>query len=230
MIILVDYDNLPANYRRRNARDVIEYIVRRLEPEIGNDRRVNVRLYGGWYDRKTPTPRAQHLASQVLVFPLPLTFGSGHTIMIDAELAYSLAVHPMVHLLRTFRQRGTPENVLCRQPSAKGCTIRTCPLSPIPNFLNRGRCPEPNCALTTEDLLYRPEQKLVDTMLTVDLIHFVDSGVKRLALVSSDDDFWPGIAYILTKGARVIQLHTRRRYRSQYSGPSLGNHVQLSWS
>lgn len=46
-------------------------------------------------------------------------------------------------------------------------------------------------------------------MLTADLIHLAKNGQQELAVVSSDDDLWPGIQMALLAGAHVIQVHTR---------------------
>ena len=52
----------------------------------------------------------------------------------------------------------------------------------------------------------RAEQKLVDSMLVVDLTHFADTTDQPLVVVSADDDLWPGIRFVLLRGARVIHV------------------------
>jgi len=54
----------------------------------------------------------------------------------------------------------------------------------------------------------RSEQKLVDTMLTADMIYLAQAGVKDVCLVSSDDDLWVGIRTAILLGANVTQIHT----------------------
>ncbi len=69
-------------------------------------------------------------------------------------------------------------------------------------------------------MLAREEQKLVDSMLVVDLIHFAETTDEPLVVVSADDDLWPGIRFVLLRSARVIHVIPRRgrvdrkRYRS----------------
>ncbi len=55
-------------------------------------------------------------------------------------------------------------------------------------------------------VFYRSEQKLVDSMITVDLIHFAMNKSESLVLVSGDDDMWPGIRYALLQDASIIHL------------------------
>ena len=59
-------------------------------------------------------------------------------------------------------------------------------------------------------MLAREEQKLVDSMLVVDLVHFAETTDEPLVVVSADDDLWPGIRFVLLRGARVIHVIPRR--------------------
>lgn len=79
--------------------------------------------------------------------------------------------------------------------------------------IDRDLCPRKGCFIHPSDLVYKPSQKLVDTMLTADLIHYASTGTKRLAIVSSDDDLWPGIASACQLGSTVIHIHTFARHR-----------------
>ena len=56
----------------------------------------------------------------------------------------------------------------------------------------------------------REEQKLVDSMLVVDLVHFAETTDEPLVVVSADDDLWPGIRFVLLRGANVIHVIPRR--------------------
>lgn len=59
-------------------------------------------------------------------------------------------------------------------------------------------------------VLEREEQKLVDSMLVVDLVHYAETTEEPLVVVSADDDLWPGIRFVLLRGARVIHVIPRR--------------------
>ena len=47
-------------------------------------------------------------------------------------------------------------------------------------------------------------------MLVVDLVHFAETTDQPLVVVSADDDLWPGIHFVLLRGARVIHVIPRR--------------------
>src|SRR5208282_577710 len=67
-------------------------------------------------------------------------------------------------------------------------------------FFLVGKCPDSSCARTAEQFLKRSEQKLVDTMIVSDLIHLASTGESAIAVVSSDDDLWPGMLMAMSKG------------------------------
>ena len=64
------------------------------------------------------------------------------------------------------------------------------------------------CNLHPKQIISRAEQKIVDTMLTSDMIELC-LREEHFAIASSDDDMLPGISLALTRGASVIHLQTR---------------------
>ena len=52
----------------------------------------------------------------------------------------------------------------------------------------------------------REEQKLVDSMLLIDLVHLAQTTTDPLVVVSADDDLWPGIRFVLLHRTRVIHV------------------------
>jgi len=174
MEILVDYNNVLEADRRRG----IVYFVDKLMGTIGPDRfgsrsRANIRLYDGWYELQSLTRVAQETSAD-LQANLPRTVrlqsnGVSKTLIVNAELAYSLRSDPTVHLWHTFRPKNPQSNISCRQPQEAGCTMAACPLSPMSSFLSTRACPEPACGVKPADFVVRNEQKLVDTMIASDL-------------------------------------------------------------
>lgn len=55
-----------------------------------------------------------------------------------------------------------------------------------------------------------PAQKLVDTVLTADLIQVSPPASTQIAVVTSDDDLWPGIYTALSQGATVHHVRPSR--------------------
>jgi uncharacterized LabA/DUF88 family protein len=235
MDILVDYNNIHETDRHKGVRFVLDKIVSAIGPKyLASENRATFRLYDGWYEAKHLTHQAQHIAAHLLRdFPTTRTIkveGRKRTLIVNAELAYSLKLAPTRHLWYTYRQRQTAGNVKCRHPSDVGCTSSHCPLISVFHLFTTGRCPEAGCSARLSDVVYRSEQKLVDTMLVADLFYLAFSRIPTLAVVSSDDDIWPAILAATQLGATVIQIHTRTGYSTRpYYCQGLGNrYVQLA--
>jgi uncharacterized LabA/DUF88 family protein len=232
MTILVDYDNSAEVFRRKGIVFFADKVLQCIGPNAFEATRgIRIRLYGGWYERSLPTRRAQALAATIEVeFPRLMSLAgmsSPRHLLTNVELAYSLEVDPSRHLWHTFRRRQLPRGLSCQLPSAVGCSDPACPLGIVHDFLKTGKCPVPGCTITPEDIIHRDEQKLVDTMLTADIICLAYSGEKTIVVVSSDDDLWPGIRTALSAGSAVIHVHTsasRRTPPFYHSG--VANYVQ----
>lgn len=211
MVVLVDYDNINKNILRRGIRYVIDRIFSKIHPHEVSGRHVTVRLYGGWYQGSNSTVRAQDLATDIsAAFPNTALLSDNATpIIVRCEMAYSILADPSNHLLHTYRLRGVPTGLHANHPQTCGCSATNCPLITTYNFIRNDICSNCN-TLKPEHLFFRSEQKLVDTMLTSDLIFSVNNNV-NLVIVSSDDDFWPGIKTTLVNGGKIIQIHTKRR-------------------
>ena len=219
MIALVDYDNVPAPHRGP------EYLIARLLDAIGVarltvDANLRCRLYGGWFDHATLSRRAQRLAAALhAVFPKRMAVthrGHGVLVRVGVELARTLA-GDRLDMTHTFRRRAVPTGLGCLPGPFPGCAHPPqCPVAGMDRFINTAACPVAGCGVSTEQVLQRDEQKLVDAMLVADLIRLAQTTNELLVVVSSDDDMWPGIRVALLYGARVVHVHTRPRGASPY--------------
>ena len=78
-----------------------------------------------------------------------------------------------------------------------------------------------------DQVLTRTEQKLVDTMLVADLIHLASSGETSVAVVSSDDDMWPGMLMAMSHGAQIVHICTKHPSRNRlYQGTFRSQYIQ----
>ena len=217
MIVLVDYDNV------RLGRRGLRYFVTRLLDGVGVRRcsgevAVRCRLYGGWFDGDRLSKRAQRLVPEIRdVFPRRVTVSDGDRVVrvrVTMELAISL-IGDGAALTHTFRRRSLPAGMACARPPFAGCADPSqCAVAGIAPFVNGDECPHPGCGVTPRTVLGRNEQKLVDSMLVVDLMRLAQAS-ELIVLVSSDDDMWPGIRGALLLGARVLHVHARTE-PSQY--------------
>jgi hypothetical protein len=214
MDILVDFDNVLPQMKQEGLMLLCTRVVNAIaERKMQFPQRCRIRLYGGWYENKNLTHKAQGLITDIAAnFPGMITWtckrGSGKC-AVQVEMARSLEVEPQRVLFHTLRTRDFYEKVQCEKEVVRRCRHIGCSLQTVVDFFSLRKCPESKCYVTPADLLYKEEQKLVDTMMTVDLIHLVKSGQQDLAIISSDDDLWPGIQAALLYGGRVIQVHTR---------------------
>lgn len=224
MVVLIDYDNIDFGLTRLGVHHIISKIISRIDPvEITSGNRVSARLYGGWYENNNFTRRAQNLSTDIRTnFPSVFTLSDNTTqVIVNCELAFSMLADPTNHLFHTYRPRGIPEGLKVLHPNAVGCNDPHCPLILTYDFITNDVCSR--CGnVRPKDLFYRGEQKLVDTMLTSDLIYSVNQPL-NLCIVSSDDDIWPGIITTLNLGKGVVQLHTRSRQTPSFYTRNAGN-------
>lgn len=207
--LLVDYDNLSDQDKSRELLILINKLVYKLSPAEINDKNVQVRLYGGWYENNNVTKKAQNLRVEIMRnFPQIITLSDNKSAaIVNVELALSLLAKPTTDLFNTYRRRGVPAGLGCEHPNTCGCTDLECPIVHVFEFITKSLCSK--CKnVRPENVIYKPEQKLVDTMLTTDLIDVATTN-KRASVVSSDDDLWPGILFSISRGAVIYHLLTK---------------------
>ncbi len=213
MKVLIDFDNVPVAIRNQGPVYLADLILTKLAPELPTDcRSLELRLYSGWDENGRLTKRAQDL-SALLPSKFPKLFKTLHTdpptpVMIRAGLAQSLECAPKKLFSKTMRTMPFSKHVTCLRPSAVACRNANCPIEAVAVFLNSESCPVAGCRTTPSALISATEQKLVDSMLTADLIHLAHSGEQSVAIVSSDDDMWPGIITAVHAGIHVLHIQT----------------------
>ncbi len=219
--IFIDYDNLLHPQKTAGILDVVTKALVQM-PFSSSSARIgcDVRVYGGWYEGNVMTQRAQDVAVElqrdfpaVIRLPMQQSQDGHRMVSIGAELARSLIQEPSHHLFNTYRRKGKPYNVRVEEPSIVGCADPDCVLPLMKKLLRTGRCPKPGCGVVVGDLVYRHEQKIVDTMLSCDLIYAAGGRVDHIGLVSGDDDFLPPLRTVLLAGKAVIRFHPKPNYQ-----------------
>lgn len=209
----IDYDNLSPMQKNGGILDVVQKIFLQASAFFSKNMGVcEIRLYGGWYEGDTLSMLSQQLSVRMQnEFPTVIRFirdnGQVAIIRTTAELAFSLLEDPSHHLFNTYRRKGRPSNLRVESPSTVGCNSTTCPLPLVKKLLSKGRCPTSGCISGGNTLVYRHEQKLVDTMLTCDLIYLANQECDYLFIVSADDDFLPPIRTLMLRGTNIIRVH-----------------------
>jgi uncharacterized LabA/DUF88 family protein len=213
--ILVDYDNLMLNQKAAGLVDVATRVLTQLPPLAAKERGgCEMRLYGGWYEGAILTKVAQDLSVEIQAeFPkiirVPNQSGGLTPISVNASLAVALSEDPAHLLFNTFRKKGKPNNIRVQSPEDAGCAKNDCALTSLKKFLKNGKCPNASCTTTSSNLVYRSEQKLVDTMLACDLLHSQMQNLDYIVLVSDDDDFIPPVRTLLLRGAPIVRAHPK---------------------
>jgi uncharacterized LabA/DUF88 family protein len=216
MHILVDYDNLPPELKSNGPRAIADRIQSRLIAGfpsyfLGNIR-FEVRFYGGWHTRSSPSTRGARLLGEVQqFFPYMIRIPStGQILTINASLAESLLALPQQLLPHTYRTRAeVPQSYSVRSATALNCQHNSCPADALVALFSTGHCPNSSCSRGIGEILSRAEQKLVDTMLVTDTIFLANSAEKQIVIVSSDDDMWPGMLTAMSLGTMVFHMTTR---------------------
>jgi hypothetical protein len=224
MEVLVDYDNVEFA-EPILARAGLFTLFSQLVAVVGPRRktvpeRCRIRLYGGWFEKENITRKAERLIADIDgTFPMPMVWGKQgaenqaekNKCLTQVEMAYSLEAHPGRHLFRTVRERRVDTRIECDTTYFDACQEEWCPMRDVAEFLEKQKCPMHDCTVSQADVLWKREQKLIDTMITSDLIFLASKGHKDLVVVSSDDDIWPGVRTALEFGAHVTIVQTQKR-------------------
>lgn len=216
LFVLVDYDNL-GDFR---ATKTFDAVIRHIESRLPDDfvegvSRVDVRLYGGWVAGRSLTRQAQVLGAEIQAnYPASTqrvdSSGKATTRILSVSFARSGLFLPSEDLSDMFMPGRSVRNIYVDQGGWRACASpRQCQLAVVETFIRDGQCNLGSCGVTLRDLLKRNEQKQVDTLLVADMAELaLRQGAKRVAVVSSDADMWPGVLLCLTAGTAVCQVHT----------------------
>ena len=216
IVIFIDYDNLLESHKTSGVLDVVTRALNQLRFPTGMERGTcEVRVYGGWYEGTEMTTLAQGISAALQQsFPAILRVPNGHgsicTFSVTTALAVTLLEEPGIHLFyHTYRKKGKPSNLRVQKPADVGCINPECSLPLARKLLRTGKCHQQACTVAADDIVYRHEQKTVDTMLACDIVYATQLGFDQLVLVSGDDDFLPPLRTALLRGARIVRIHPK---------------------
>lgn len=207
--ILVDYDNLTPIQKNRGLEDLAQRIITQVNlPENIIRTTCIMRLYGGWYEGSILSPKGQTIAVEAQSLSPALIKTSSVKIKTIIELAYSSLEEPDFHIVDSYRRKGRPTDVRAQKKEDRGCESEDCPLPIVRKALKKGLCPNMSCVNRCETILYRHEQKTLDTLLTCDLIYLAHQE-GNIVLVSGDDDFIPPLRSALLKNNSVYRCNPK---------------------
>jgi hypothetical protein len=210
----VDLANISLLYKTRGLVHIPTSIVEAIGARVvASHKIIQLRLYGGWFEGTLLSREAQEWSAQAAAeFPRMITISGDVTARLSTALVGSLLCDPLsVPITHTYRPKSAPRNLHVAQVPYSGCALLDdCPISSLAAFIKEEYCPHPECAVALSAVLSRAEQKLVDAMLIVDLLHSATTSEDPLVLVSSDDDMWPAIRQVLLLGKPLIHIQPER--------------------
>jgi len=222
-VVLVDFDNVYHNERTLEEKNWLARALQVLEQSVMNIsesvHHIEIRLYGGWLQNGNYTRRASKLLGEVgrvTRYPVPHPFASG-LLRGSIELPITLVSLPAITWANTFYVRtGLPRLRIDMEslPDTCSSTHRArCPALTLRRFTRKRTqlCPVEGCTLSNSAVFRVNQQKMVDTLMACDLMHYSLEGKVRIIMVVTNDlDLLPAIAmsasYPNTTGDRVICL------------------------
>ena len=217
---------------KANLRQVMEILLAKLDLSAQAPiNRISTRLYGGWLEKESLSSKARQLLGQINdYFPLAFSTTDYGKVVVTAELARALACDPRHDFTHTFRLRSKPKFRVNRFPLRECVEPLNCRIKDVDSFVCDNLCPRTNCNVTPEAAFYRAEQKLVDSMIVVDLVHYAIHHQEHLVLVSGDDDMWPGIRYALLQSAMITHVIPQRPHhrKNPYKRLSTQNYTLVT--
>lgn len=213
--ICIDYDNLEETQKHSGILSVVTSVLQKMHfDSLPSNSICHIRLYGGWFEGSSMSQLSQAVSVKIQqefpgIIRLIDTKGRTSAIQASAELAMSLLEEPGFHLFDTYRRKAHPRNIRIETQANIGCSTQGCPIPIVQKLLRTGTCPTNGCTTGNKKLLYRNEQKIVDTMLTCDLLYLSQQQYNEILLISQDDDFLPPIRSIILRGSKIIRVHPK---------------------
>ena len=221
---LVDYFNvagLPRD-RRPTLRDhsealerVVSLLLRHVRGLRPRPESLRIRLYGGWHDERTNEHTVARQELGVIARRYYPTGGPYSRVFVRmADALMSLPDRDLNHTLRLWS--GLPA-LRTNRPGKCG-RPDDCPLDHFRHW-RRDRCPaRESCSVTAREAIARERQKLVDTAIVADTIHFARNyAADWVAVVSNDDDILPGLVAGAADHDRLLLVTIGRTNPSFYA-------------
>jgi len=211
----VDYDNLLDVQKNKGFFELLSAILLRVQLDTTKSRaECSLRVYGGWYEGSSMTPLAQRVDAELQrefpdVIQCRTKDGNPIRIKTTGEIACSLIQKPETHLIDTVRTKGAPSNLRITSAKSYPCVENPCGLNHLHKFFKKRKCPILGCGIKINDVVERREQKIVDTLLTCDIVYASHAEYDTIILISSDDDFLPSLITASFSGKQIARIHTK---------------------
>lgn len=175
-------------------------------------REITLRFYGGWHDDETGASTSVRNILASAIRNAPRRIGT----RIRFEIAEAPLSHPYLTIPGTVRRARLPRLTLVAKSAANCCNFSTCGARHLTDWAN-GRCPEKDCSVKTEEVIFAKTQKMVDTMLAADAVFIAaEDRADCLVVASDDDDMLPALLTVRHFGKPLVLLTRRSIDRQRY--------------
>lgn len=226
-VIILDFDNyFPKQMSEYPAVRLESFFSSIISEILKTDMLVSeiiIRLYGGWYQGTGYSKKASELQialQGISLFPIFYKNKRINGLIEIAEQMYGINYT----WLDTFQEKvGLQKVKIDWTRTGNSCThsAPTCPVKILSNFIQNKNhhCSNLGCGVVQSDVFYRREQKLIDTMMTCDVISYTEEiDVASVYVVSDDIDLFPSIALSKAKSPskRIVMVIKNQLMYSKY--------------
>lgn len=213
-VILVDFANVFYG-----CDDSLSLIKSKIEVLIGESLVVSsevdyviVRLYGGWKSNSEYTHRASTVLGLLETINSELFPIVNRIKRIDGYVELAISQYNLeIEWNNTFQEKNARHFLNVRSDTNRNCisNAERCPIHLIAKATKGYSVPCPNegCDCIDISQLVRMEQKMVDSMMTCDILEYVhDKSCDLIEVVSDDIDLHPALALAGEKYARENEV------------------------
>lgn len=239
-VILIDFDNVFYG-RAVNAANIKNQLDDFIQATLEASEQIEnlvIRLYGGWKMNAEYTNEASVVLGclesvKSELFPY---FYKKHRINGDVELATS-QYNLDIEWENTLQEKATRHKLKVRTDIGHQCQHNPdeCPIHLVARATHGHHvpCPLEGCERIDVNMLTRLEQKLVDSMMTCDILEYIhDEDCNSIEVVSDDTDLHPALAlagerYSREKGVNLLLMINNQYNKAQYERTIGAHHVKI---
>lgn len=218
--LIVDYNNIfPIG---KDTKEVVEYalsyVIQQTLDEYESIDTVIVKIYAGFYRNDCLTIRASQIMQQITSINVIPDRYNGRIIRGDVEFGTKLYGVDF-EWKNTYREKDGPRivvNLDLHRPQCENYK-QSCPIEILKKFTKGANkiCPNEDCNLRNVDIFKQYGQKMVDTLMTCDILTLAEeSNTKLISIMSDDVDLYPAIVLSRCKYPNVqLKLYSRNNRR-----------------
>lgn len=213
VIVIVDFNNVfrgsITSITKQQYETFFSDVIQRIlsfSSEMPSE--ILIRLYGGWYESNNLTNNASDVLSKIeLVDLFPIILNKNK---IDGSIEIANIQFGLNKIwYNTIQEKaGLPRLRIDENYQSDRCSLNKllCPVHILRKFVQKKQtiCQNEGCSTVHNKVFYRREQKMVDTMMTCDIISYSsERNVSSVYVITDDVDLFPGMAISKIKHADV---------------------------